>query len=1070
MMKYFVYVLFNLIIINSSAQSTDSVLVNQVDSLLKISKNYADNQNFEKAEELNQIVDKIVLEKFGHESKENARSCFNHGRTNYFKGDFIAAEKWYNKSVKIYEQLSVILPIDLVRSLRMLGVVNSSLENYKLAVEYGLKAKLLCEKSLGKEDLQYAYCLSNLSDAYVSMGQYDSAEKLILESIDITIKKQGKLSLDYSKSLSSLANLYFKMGYYIKVEMLFNEASSVIEKTMGTENFEYAYSLNNLANIYYALGQFDKVEPLYLVTKELLEKLNSKEHPFYAMAFINLGNLYRELGNYSKAESFYLNGIELTETTSSSNHNYYATFLTNLASLYSDMGNNERALKFYSQAKTIIEQNFGKDHAEYSAILLNIGLVYCDQGNYTESELLLLESEAIRKKLLGENHPDYAWSLYQLGNLYLKKNDYVKSEKYFLKGKLIWESILGKNQPEYTMSLKRLSKLYELSSRKNESEILIAEACELEQNRLMKAVSYLSENELSKYIVNFEKGNKDVNSYNYRRLKDNTNFTSGKLSSLCFDNVLFYKGFLLSAATKFNNIGKSSELTEEIYSRIQGLHRRLAAEYSKPKEERINIAELEEKLEKTEKEIGRIVGGYEEFKRKVSWHDLQVKLKKGSAAIEFIDFNVAFPTQTDSVIYAAVIIKSEDLEPQFIPLFEEKQLSQLLSSDSTTLSISDLYTSRGATPINAVSYAGLYDLIWKPLDSILQGISTVYYSPSGLLHRINFDAIPVDSKRNLSDKIQFFRLGSTRSIAVPDVTRIDSSNKVFLLGGIQYNCDTTLIKLDTISQEAIATNDQELSFAYVDRGIKARESEWVYLPGTEKEISNVSKLLGKSNFSTTTYSGKYASEENFKLIGKGETSPRVLHIATHGFFFPDPDRVNSAKVGVEHDSTTSERTTKAASPRSEVQFEINESVFKISDHPMIRSGLILAGGNYAWKEGKTYKDRMEDGILTAYEISQMNLSNTELVVLSACETGLGDIQGNEGVYGLQRAFKIAGAKYLIMSLWQVPDKQTSLLMTTFYKKWLENKMTIPAAFHAAQKELRDLGLDPYQWAGFVLVE
>ncbi|MFZ1255920.1 MAG: CHAT domain-containing protein, partial [Saprospiraceae bacterium] len=130
-----------------------------------------------------------------------------------------------------------------------------------------------------------------------------------------------------------------------------------------------------------------------------------------------------------------------------------------------------------------------------------------------------------------------------------------------------------------------------------------------------------------------------------------------------------------------------------------------------------------------------------------------------------------------------------------------------------------------------------------------------------------------------------------------------------------------------------------------------------------------------------------------------------------------------------------------------------------------------------WQGKQTIEGR-EDGILTAYEISQMNLSNTELVVLSACETGLGDIQGNEGVYGLQRAFKIAGAKYLIMSLWQVPDKQTSLLMTTFYKKWLEaegpdkvgNKMTIPDAFHAAQKELRDNGLDPYNWAGFVLVE
>ncbi|MGB4820931.1 MAG: CHAT domain-containing protein, partial [Saprospiraceae bacterium] len=173
----------------------------------------------------------------------------------------------------------------------------------------------------------------------------------------------------------------------------------------------------------------------------------------------------------------------------------------------------------------------------------------------------------------------------------------------------------------------------------------------------------------------------------------------------------------------------------------------------------------------------------------------------------------------------------------------------------------------------------------------------------------------------------------------------------------------------------------------------------------------------------------------------------ILHVATHGYFFSDP------KVQTKSNGLSGQ----------------NESVFKISDHPMLRSGLIMAGGNAAWQGKQTLEGR-EDGVLTAYEISQMNLSNTELVVLSACETGLGDIQGNEGVYGLQRAFKIAGAKYLIMSLWQVPDKQTSLLMTTFYKKWLEDKMSIPDAFHAAQKQLRDGGLEPYYWAGFVLVE
>ncbi len=137
---------------------------------------------------------------------------------------------------------------------------------------------------------------------------------------------------------------------------------------------------------------------------------------------------------------------------------------------------------------------------------------------------------------------------------------------------------------------------------------------------------------------------------------------------------------------------------------------------------------------------------------------------------------------------------------------------------------------------------------------------------------------------------------------------------------------------------------------------------------------------------------------------------------------------------------------------------------------MIRSGLILAGGNHVW-QGKPAISGMEDGILTAYEISQMNLSNTELVVLSACETGLGDIKGNEGVYGLQRAFKIAGVKYLIMSLWKVDDRATKDFMITFYQHWLEDKMTIPDAFRQTQKEMKaKVYGDPHKWAGFVLLE
>ena len=152
-----------------------------------------------------------------------------------------------------------------------------------------------------------------------------------------------------------------------------------------------------------------------------------------------------------------------------------------------------------------------------------------------------------------------------------------------------------------------------------------------------------------------------------------------------------------------------------------------------------------------------------------------------------------------------------------------------------------------------------------------------------------------------------------------------------------------------------------------------------------------------------------------------------------------------------------------------VRSEREEPVFRISEHPFLRSGLVLAGGDYAWQTGKPFKAGMEDGILTAYEISAMSLPNTELVVLSACQTGLGDIAGNEGVYGLQRAFKIAGVQYLIMSLWKVPDVATKDLMSAFYRNWLDKKMDIPGAFRAAQLEMKKKFKDPEMWAGFVLV-
>ena len=203
-------------------------------------------------------------------------------------------------------------------------------------------------------------------------------------------------------------------------------------------------------------------------------------------------------------------------------------------------------------------------------------------------------------------------------------------------------------------------------------------------------------------------------------------------------------------------------------------------------------------------------------------------------------------------------------------------------------------------------------------------------------------------------------------------------------------------------------------------------------------------MFNKNNKTHQSLTKQDASEESFKAFsGK---SPSVLHIATHGFFFENV--------------TNTER---------DVLDLTKESVYKVSEDPLMRSGLILAGANYAWKHGSN-PHANENGILTASEIANLDLSNTDMVVLSACETGLGDIDGSEGVYGLQRAFKMAGVDIIVMSLWEVPDAETSEFMQLFYSNWLGG-MKVREAFRNTQRNMSTKYKDtPEKWAAFVLFE
>ncbi|MCF8247126.1 MAG: tetratricopeptide repeat protein [Saprospiraceae bacterium] len=1130
-MKTFTLLSLSLLPLFSLAQTPDSTVIKQVDSLIQISRTLTGQGDFDKALEVNAAAEKLALEKLGRESAGYGSCCFNHGRVLYFKRDYPEAEKWYLESKAIREKAVGKYHSDYAWSLNNLAILYRDIGQYDKAETLYLESKAIREKALGKEHPDYAGSLLNLANLYSDMGQYektetlyleakairektvgnehplyaaslnslaslywhmgqyDKAETLHLEAKAIREKALGKEHPDYAQSLNNLANLYENMGQYEKAEPLYLEAKAIREKALGKEHPLYAASLNNLASLYWYMGQYDKAETPHLEAKTILEKALGKEHPDYAASLHNLANLYQDMGQYEKAETLFLEAKAIREKALGKEHLDYARNLSALANLYSDMGNYEKAEPLYLEDKTIrekalgkehphyaqslnnlavlhhnmgqyekaeplyleaiviLEKALGKEHPEYAQSLHNLASLYHNMGQYGKAETRYLEAKAIREKALGKEHPLYAGSLNNLAVLYSNMGQYGKAEPLFFESKAIREKALGKEHPDYAVSLNGLANLYGAMGQYEKGKPYYLELSTVNQTLIAKALLHLSEQELNNYLNTFSEDQHHTLSFNQLSGR-------GMLTAACFDNSLFYKGFLLNASNHLRNLANSSPEATESFNQLKGYGRRLAAQYSLPVSDRDNslIAGLEEKADQLEKDLTRTVAGFGEARRQVNWQEVQATLKTGEAAIEFVHYRYWDKKQTDSTMYAALLLRPGEVQPLFIPLFEEKQLTAVLTPDNKEQR-SELFAqiySRGAQPLKTTQLTGLYELIWQPLDSLLKNVKTVYFSPSGLLHRINFDAVPIPSLKEgkrvgiLSDQFQLVRLGSTRSLVVPDLTKSDATNEALLFGGIQYEMDTTFFVQNSTSQDML-TAHSELSFTYADRSLPQRGESWGYLPGTEKEVSSIHSLLQKSKFSSQMFSSDAASEESFKTIGKDKPSPRILHLATHGFFFPDPQSA-------------------IRNPQSD------ESVFKISDHPMIRSGLILTGGNHAWQTGKPLKPGMDDGILTAYEISQMNLSNTELVVLSACETGLGDIQGNEGVYGLQRAFKIAGAKYLVMSLWQVPDQETSVFMTTFYKNWLEGKMSIPDAFRTTQQEMRERFINPYQWAGFVLVE
>jgi CHAT domain-containing protein len=449
-----------------------------------------------------------------------------------------------------------------------------------------------------------------------------------------------------------------------------------------------------------------------------------------------------------------------------------------------------------------------------------------------------------------------------------------------------------------------------------------------------------------------------------------------------------------------------------------------------------NLMLLKIKTEQIEKELIKESAAFAKYENSfsVKFDHAKAKLLKNEVTINVVNFNYYKKRANDSIIYSAFVIKKDSKFPKFIPLFEEKQLALLFGKDKNqqdSIRIDKQYSEKLIS-----------ELILKPLENELKGISTIYLSLSGATHQINITALPINENQTFGQKYKIHILNSPSELMDYSATTFDKKDKLdfILYGNIDYDKRNIISNEDSVDNQNFVNVDEEIKGLQTRSGI----SSFGYLSGTKNEIQNISTLAHKGDFKALIFEDRNATEESIKQLD-AKTTPFVLHLATHGFFFPDP----------------------VIDMSNEFLIEGKSKVFKTSDDPMMRSGLVFSGANKSW--GKVNENLSgDDGILTASEISNLDLSACELVVLSACETGLGEIKGSEGVFGLQRAFKMAGVKNIIMSLWKVPDAQTAELFDTFYSECFAGK-TIHEAFQSAQAKMK-AKYSPYYWAGFVLLE
>ncbi len=1004
-----------------SAANTYSLLLNVIRQSTPPDWEYYANKQIQRAEVLVKLADSVSL-------RQSVQDFLAVPGRKVVSKDLL---KIRNLSLQLFQQnkylqsayyLRLIIPYfeqledypNLIDAQESLGTVSKYLKDQKSAAYY--RGLVVDSKKHGDQRI-YASSLVELALELEGMGEYQQAADAATRALNLYTKfeQDSVTRSNIARTQNILSMAYFNQKQYGEVELLLQQSLETY-RDLG-DSLNIAGALSNLGTLFATLGQGDKAAEYLNRSAAIRKRISGDKSIRYAYSLVGLGNLLQGYSNRGEeARRHFAEALEIFRAVGYETSADYASVMNMLAySLMYDILESEADTAF-QKVIDIRADLFGKRHPDYAQALVGRAELLHRTSKMEESIVLLEEAISIMRSAVNRRNAKYIFTLNKGAQAYVASGLFMR----------------GSKEQEST-----------LLDRLNKAEALFKEVLQTSLDLLHEQFDYMSEQEKLSFYSLFRKYIDNFNSFAYSRYQS----SPGILSDV-YNYQLETKGILFQNNQQVRNriLSSNDRDLQVLYNELLSKKRSLGSAYSlsqhELEQENVNLSELEREVNELEKQVSLKSSAIEGRQQSISWRDVQKALKKNEAAIEIVrlkekTFNAI---DFDNWSYWALIITKDSKDHPILA-----RVPYILQTEDEAPAKDNYFEKLGFRSINHLRYYKnsikyklrdtiSYDKFWGRIGEALPtNISKVYFSPEGVYNKISLSSLynPKTGKY-LADEFDFEIVSSTKSIIrAPART---NRGKVVLVGYPDYQ------ESNTDSSSETADSDFRINLGAADTTSRFFSNGIItQLPGTQKEVREIADILESGKVSYEIHTGKAATEEEVKSIN----NPRILHLATHGFFLENSE-LRDLEGG---------RAAYMTDP-------------DISRNPLFRSGILLAGAQAAFDPDLDKKG--EDGVLTAYEAMGLDLRTTELVVLSACETGLGEVKNGEGVFGLQRAFLAAGAQAVIMSLWTVDDIATQKLMTGFYNHWMKTGDK-REAFNLAQKDLREQYPEPYYWGAFTLL-